>query len=342
MLNTKSILHLPALLGGLTLLSACSSSTPEASIDQLVNDMSQRIEVITKAEQVNNFIPRFNQPKTVGCLNATFKVHDQLPQKLAKGLFAKPASYPAMLRFANATKTDDSEKDIRGLSIKVNDVEGPVLWGKPGTQDFLLNSYPALFVSTPEEFLTFIRARQEDKKIRFFLNPFDSHLKSLWIVYQAQQKLNSPLDIRYWSTVPFQLGDSEQTAVKYSVTPCSSYHTEQPVNPGSNQLRSAIGAHLKQQNACFTFAVQTQSDPASMPIEDASVIWDEAQSPFQPVATITIQQQSFDQPAALAECERTSFNPWQSLPQHKPLGRMNEVRRAVYARADKFRNREAP
>ncbi len=81
-----------------------------------------------------------------------------------------------MLRFANAVNADDSKKDIRGLSIKVSDVNGPVLWGAPGSQDFLLNSYPALFVATPEDFLSFIRARQEDKKIRFFINPFDPQI----------------------------------------------------------------------------------------------------------------------------------------------------------------------
>lgn len=342
MLRIKTTLHLSSLLCGLMILSACDSSTPDANIDQLVDDMSQRIEVITAAEKRGDIIPRFNQPKTVACLNATFKVHDQLPENLARGLFSRPGSYSAMLRFANATEMDDSQKDIRGLSIKVFGVEGPVLWGEEGVQDFILNSYPALFVKTPEEFLTFIRARQEDKKTRFFLNPFDPHLKSLWIVYRARQKVNSPLDIRYWSTVPFQLGDTAQAVVKYSVTPCSSYQTDQAVNPGENQLRGAIDAHLEQQPACFTFALQTRSDPASMPIEDASVIWDEEQSPFQPVATITMQQQLFDQPAALAQCERMSFNPWQSLPQHKPLGRMNAVRRIVYDRAEKFRNKGTP
>ena len=182
----KSTLRLISMLCGLTILSACDSSTPDASIEQLVDDMSQRIEVITTTEQRNSIIPRFNQPKTVACLNATFKVHDQLPGNLASGLFARPGTYSAMLRFANASEMDDSQKDIRGLSIKVSGVEGPVLWGKEGVQDFILNSYPALFVATPEEFLTFIRARQEDKKIRFFLNPFDPHLKSLWIVYKPR------------------------------------------------------------------------------------------------------------------------------------------------------------
>ena len=175
--------------------------------------------------------------------------------------------------------------------------------------------------------------------MRFFLNPFDAHLKSLWIVFNARDKHNSPLDVRYWSTVPFQLGDN---AVKYSMKPCSKITTKEPVNPGENQLRSGLKAHLQQESGCFEFGVQQQADAQSMPIEDASVIWDEAVSPFQTVATITIPNQPFDNLQALTRCEALSFNPWQSLAAHKPLGRMNEVRRAVYDNAQKFRNKENP
>jgi hypothetical protein len=302
--------------------------------------MTRRIEAVTLAEAENNIIPRFNQPKTVACVNAEFRVHDNIPKELRQGIFSKPASYPAMLRFANATKRDDSKKDMRGLSIRLSNVEGSVLWGEPGFQDFVLNSYPALFVATPEDFLAFIRARQEDKKLSFFLNPFDPHLKSLWIVFKASKKLLSPLDIRYWSTVPSRLGESGDQVVKYSMIPCSDYKTTQVVNAGENQLRAAIKSHLQQAPACFDFAVQKQVDPDAMPIEDASVIWDELVSPFQTVATLTIENQDFDNPESLASCERSSFNPWQSLAAHEPLGRMNEVRRLVYANAAKLRNKE--
>lgn len=314
--------------------------TTQQPIDRLVAEMNQRIEAVTLAEKENGVVPRFNQPKTIGCVRAEFRVHPDIPDELKHGLFSRPASYPAMLRFANATNRDDSKKDIRGLSIKVMNVYGPVLWGEPGTQDFLLNSHPALFVATPEEFLAFIRARQEDKKPLFFFNPFDPHLKSLLIYLKASKKHLSPLDIRYWSTVPFQLGETDGQVVKYSVTPCSDYTTATVVDAGENQLRAAIKAHLQQAEARFHFAVQKQTDPKTMPIEDASVIWDEKESPFQTVATITIQNQDFDTPQALAACEQSSFNPWQSLTAHKPLGRMNEVRRLVYAHAAKLRKKE--
>jgi catalase len=307
----------------------------EIPIDRLVAELGQCIEAITLAEAENNIIPRFNQPKTVACVNAEFRVHDDIPEELKQGIFSQPISYPAKLRFANATNRDDSKKDVRGLSIRISNVEGDVLWGDPGKQDFLLNSYPALFVATPEDFLAFARARQEDKKLLFFLNPFDPHLKSLWIVFKSLKKHLSPLDIRYWSTVPFHLGDQ---AVKYSVIPCSDYQTTQVVDAGENQLRAAIKSHLQQGPAYFHFAVQKQTDPESMPIEDASVIWDEGASPFYTVATIKIENQDFDNSEALASCERSSFNPWQSLAAHEPMGRMNQVRRLIYANAAQLRN----
>jgi catalase len=311
---------------------------PEVAIEPLAREMNQRIAAITLAEAENSIIPRFNQAKTIACVNAQFLVHADIPEEYRQGIFARPASYPAKLRFANATSRDDSEKDIRGLSIRLSRVEGETLWGEPGFQDFLLNSYPALFVATPEDFLGFIRARQQNKKLEFFLNPLDSHLKSLWIVIKSRKKHLSPLDVRYWSTVPFRLGESSDQAVKYSVIPCSDYQTMEAVEPSENQLRAGLKAHLQQGPARFEFAVQKQTDPSTMPIDDASVIWDESLSPFQTLATITIDKQDFDNPAALAACEYSSFNPWQSLAAHEPLGRMNQVRRLVYAQAAAERN----
>lgn len=330
-----------ALLGLAALIPHRRGGRPHTTdIETLADEMIRRISAIMRAETKGGIVPRFNQPKTVACVSAEFWVHGDIPLDLKHGLFAREAAYPAMLRFANATRMDDSKKDIRGLSIKVMEVNGPVLWGRPGTQDFILNSHPALFVATPEDFLAFIRARQENQKLRFFLNPADPHLKSLWIAIQASKRHLSPLDIRYWSTVPFRLGEAGGQAVKYAVTPCSGYQTSRAVDAGKNQLRAAIKAHLKQGPARFHFGVQRQADSKTMPIEDASVIWNENASPFQTVATITIQDQAFDSPESLSACERSSFNPWQCLAAHAPLGRMNEVRRRVYEHAAQLRNKE--
>ena len=72
----------------------------EIAIDQLVAEFNQRIEAITLAEAENNIIPRFNQSKTVACLNAEFCVHDDIPEELKQGIFAQPTTYPARLQAA--------------------------------------------------------------------------------------------------------------------------------------------------------------------------------------------------------------------------------------------------
>lgn len=326
------------------ILGSCNKQPdPLEDLDKLVAEMEQRVIATTKMEKRGSLIPRYNQPKTIACLRGQFTVEDQLPDALRQGLFEEPATYPVMARFANASKWDDSEKDLRGLSLRVSNVSGDTIWGEPGYQDFLLNSYPALFVATPEEFLDFMRARQNGDKMslaKFFLSPFDPHVKSLITVLKARKKHVSPLDIRYWSTVPSALDSTlgvdgpvaETTpAVKYSVTPCSTYSTEAAIEPGENQLRAALNSHLEQAEACFHFGVQRQANPETMPLDDASVIWDEESAPFTTVATITFDKPTAENEVLLDECEKSQFNPWQSLAAHTPLGRMNAVRKQVYA-----------
>ena len=48
-------------------------------------------------------------------------------------------------------------------------------------------------------------------------------------------------------------------------------------------------AWLDAKDACFRFAVQPQTDPATQPVEDPTIIWDEAKAPFIDVATIRIR-----------------------------------------------------
>jgi hypothetical protein len=85
--------------------------------------------------------------------------------------------------------------------------------------------------------------------------------------------------------------------------------------------------------------VQRQGkDPASMPVEDATVTWDETASPFIPIAKLTIPSQSFDSPAQKTFCENLSFTPWHATTPHRPLGRINRTRRVVYEATSKARH----
>ena len=302
---------------------------------QLADEMVDMIIKVSQKRHPKGDVKRFNQAKSLGCFNATFSVYEGIPEALRVGMFANHADYSAQVRFASASTTDDRDKDLRGMSIRVSGVSGTQIWGQSGLQDFVLNSHPVLFADTPETFLKFIHAQHDDSLLSFFLNPFDSHIGALMIILKARDHHTSPFDIRYWSTTPYRLGDS--TAVKYSVKPCHTYRSEHPDELTANYLRASMHSHLQQGQGCFDFMIQRQTDNDTMPIEDTSVEWSEDESPFVPVAQITLNQQEFMTQDALDSCEQVSFNPWQSLEAHAPLGRMNYVRRDVYKKLAEYR-----
>ena len=75
-----------------------------------------------------------------------------------------------------------------------------------------------------------------------------------------------------------------------------------------------------------------------MPIEDSTVDWSTSNSPYITIARITIPKQDFESPEQMSFCENMSYTPWHSLPEHKPLGSLNRVRKQVYTAISKFRH----
>ena len=71
-----------------------------------------------------------------------------------------------------------------------------------------------------------------------------------------------------------------------------------------------------------------------MSAEDATVEWD---SPFHKVAELTIPPQTFATPERDAIGERLEFNPWHTLPEHRPLGSLNLARQSAYRASAKTR-----
>ena len=80
----------------------------------------------------------------------------------------------------------------------------------------------------------------------------------------------------------------------------------------------------------FDLMVQVQTDPHRMPVEDATVKWPERLSPYVPVARLRLPAQRFDSDAQLAFADALRFNPWHSLPEHRPLGSSNRARLTMY------------
>jgi hypothetical protein len=87
----------------------------------------------------------------------------------------------------------------------------------------------------------------------------------------------------------------------------------------------------------FDFMVQVQTDSHLMPIEDATVKWPESLSPYISVARLDLPAQRFTSDAQLAFADALRYNPWHSLPDHKPLGNSNRARRTMYWELAKLR-----
>jgi hypothetical protein len=277
-------------------------------------------------------IPRFNQGRAAGCVDAELVVPEGLPQELRVGLFAQPRSYKARIRFANASSESDKERDVRGMSIKVSGADGVNLTPGVSDHDFVLNSHPVMMVGHTKTFLDLLKAVEEGGAAEGLF--FVTHPRAAAVALAARQHHTSHLEIPYWSTTPYLFGPGR--AVKYSVRPRSPRKTALPDPLTGDYLRERLAAHLASEEARFDFCVQFQTDSRKMPIEDASVEWREQDSAFRSVAEIRIPVQSIES-ASAAACEQLAFNPWHALADHRPLGDFNRARREIYQAMAAFR-----
>ena len=168
--------------------------------------------------------------------------------------------------------------------------------------------------------------------------PFALGAKGTWIALNTRNKISNPLQTRYWSMVPYQLGVGDhRQAVKYSARACSTVVSPIPVTPQKDFLRAALRTTLQDRDACMEFLVQPRTSSA-MSVEDSMTEWKEDQAPFYKVATIRIPQQVFDTPEQNKFCENLSFTPWHALAEHKPLGAINRMRKVIYDQISRVRH----
>lgn len=294
-----------------------------------------------------NYLPgryeRGGNTKTHGILRAEVTIRDDLPAHLRHGIFATPRTFPAYVRFAGPGP--DLPEDIRdvgfgSMSVKLMGVPGPKLMeDEQHTQDLITVSTPTFVTPDTRENAKLHRWGFQDMPIFYFLNPLDSHLLDFFMQALWNETQYNPLATRYWSCVPYLLGEGQ--AMVYSFKPRSKVVTHIPGVPFGrvppNYLRDNMVATLARQDAEFDLLVQVQTDPHRMPIENASVRWPERLSPFVPAATVHIPKQKFDSPAQFAFRNVLSFNPWHGLPEHRPLGNQSRARRRMYEELSRLR-----
>jgi hypothetical protein len=295
-------------------------------------------------------------PKAHGCVMAEFTVEDSLPPNLQHGVFQPGAKYPALIRFSNADPTPrpDKHPDVRGMAIKLLDVDGPKLIESEKnerTQDFLLINSSVFFSPNVEDYADFTKdlaiagaglVRELFGLVQYTLTLrgrglfyLREKIRYSWL-FQTMQfvPMDNPLTSTYWSAVPYKLGPEQ--AVKYAAQSTNLPPKVRRKSP--DFLREAMADYLESRDAIFNFMVQVQTDAEKMPVEDATIEWDQRLSPFVKVATIRIPAQQFESEARMRFAENLSYTPWHSLEEHRPLGGINRMRKAVYDAGSKLRH----
>ncbi|KPN17083.1 hypothetical protein AO715_03065 [Xanthomonas sp. Mitacek01] len=295
--------------------------------------------------------------KCHGLLRGTLRVYAGLAPELAQGLFATPATYPALLRVSTSPgdPIHDNVSLPRGLALKVIGVDGDRFQiGTPGrTQDFVMANGPTFPKRDPKAFLrnlkvlaaTTDRAEGAKKALSATLRGTEKAIEAVGGESASLKALGGhpqthPLGETWFSQAASRHGDY---IAKYALRPASpelAALTDAPMEERGheNALREALQAFFASNAAEWELCVQLCTDPGTMPVEDASKEWDQDASPFRPVASLVVPMQpSWIEGASEAIDQRLSFNPWHALRLHQPLGSIMRARREVYRAMSAFR-----
>ena len=277
-------------------------------------------------------VERAGNTKTYGVVRGELSVRDDVPVAWRHGLFASAQSYPAWVRFAGPgplAPPDLHDNGVMSLGVKVMGVPGPkLLPDESATQDLLAISSPTF--TTPDVAQNRILQGElaNGTPLFYFIRPSHPHLSDLIMSGLYASTAPSPLQVTYFSCVPYLLGQGQ--AMQYRFVPHVPTPLKVPRRPGPDYLRAAMRTTLSSEDVTLDLLIQTQTDPHRMPIENAGVIWSARRSPPRVVAHLRLPRQSFDSPAQLAFADVLSYNPWHTIAEHRPLGNQNRARRVIY------------
>ena len=314
-----------------------------------MGDITSSIETVTAIQlammRAGGAPQRGQHPKMNGCLNAIFKVRADIPQALKIGLFGMAQDFEAALRFSNGAQTDDRKPDIHGMAIKLLKVPGKKVLeagAHASEQDFILADNPVFFIRDASDYVLFMQdfanaAPQGKPPEKFIAHLKENHPEDIPVLLRFRQQVqHDPLTSTYWSQVPYSFGLQEGTVCRYRCTPLKGAVAPATAGPSRDYLRERMIERLGpgRDEVVFDFAAQLKTGADKSVIDNPTVEWTE---PFVSLATIHIAPQIFDTATQNRFGDDLSFSPWHALPEHRPIGEINEIRKAVYLASQALR-----
>jgi hypothetical protein len=336
---TTALINLQRPNEGLKIAEEKPLPEEEANLDSIIATFEKQMRGLWKP----GGFERGGNTKTHGIVRGEFIVHDNVPEKFRRGIYAQPQTYRAWVRFSGPgpyITPDIDDVGFMSISIKLMGVPGPKLMDE---EKFTLDMFG---VSTPTFVTPDTKANAQlqieslkNAQMFYFLNLHRPHvldmiMQGLWVKTQS-----SPFEAPYFSCVPYLLGEGQ--AMQYSVWPKSKKRTpipRLPLRPPDDYLRDAMVASLAEGDVEFDIRLQLQTDPYLMPIENNAVLWPEKISPRVSVATLHLPRQKFNSPAQMEFAKRLSYNPWHCIAEHRPLGNQSRARRRMYAELSRLRH----
>ncbi|MBT2300197.1 hypothetical protein J7E70_06945 [Variovorax paradoxus] len=287
---------------------------------------------------------RGGNTKTQGIVRGEFTVHEDIPEHMKRGIYARPQTFRAWVRFSGPgpyITPDIDDVGFMSISIKLLGVPGPkLLEEEKHTLDMFGVSTPTFVTPDARANAALQIESVKNAQIFYFVNLRDSHVLDLIMQSLFIKTQSSPFEAPYFSCVPYLMGEGQ--AMQYSVWPKTRKRTpipRLPLRPPDDYLRQAMVASLAEGDVEFDIRLQMQTDPHRMPIENAGVLWPEKLSPRITVATLRLARQTFDSPAQMEFAKRLSYNPWHTIAEHRPLGNQSRARKRMYWELSQLRHR---
>jgi hypothetical protein len=323
---------------GLALAQERVQPNEEQRVQEIIDTFTAQMRGLWKP----GYFERGGNTKTHGIVRAEVSVRDDLPENMRHGIFAEPSTYRAWVRFAGPgpyVTTDIDDVGFMSMSIKIMGVPGSkLLADEQFTQDMFGISTPTFVTPDTRSNTRLQYWSLRNASVFYFLDPRDSHILDSIMQLLWTKTQSSPLEGDYFSCVPYLLGEGQ--AMQYSFATRRRKRTRVarlPLRPPDNYLRDAMVKTLAEEEVEFDILLQLQTDPFRMPIENNGVLWPTKLSPRVPAAVLRIPKQTFDSPEQLDFARVLSYNPWHSIPEHRPLGNQSRTRKRMYSELSRLR-----
>lgn len=265
--------------------------------------------------------------KLHGVAHGRLEMLADIPADLKVGVFAHER-LDAWMRFSSDTSpTSPDLQSTVGIGLKLFGVPGEKAYGGVGdTADFIMQNFPVFFVDNATEMCEFTYAGVVQGDYPGYLA---RHPRTNRILNEMARVEGSVLTTTYWGILPFGAGGDQ--VVKYRLDPETP--PENVANDALDYLAVDMANRLSERDYRFRFMVQRRTNPATMPLDEATVEWPESESPFIQVATLVIPRQDVEARGQAEYGQSLAFNIFRVPPEQAPVPESSiaAVRRAVYA-----------